>query len=135
MNQKLARYPGVAFNFSQNIQDNVEEAMSGVKGENSLKLFGDDIGILAQTAARIQEVMGRVHGITDLAVFKETGQPNLVISIDRAVASRYGLMAGDVDSAVEAAIGGVAVTQILEGDRRFDLLCATSASSARIRKR
>ena len=122
MNQKLARYPGVAFNFSQNIQDNVEEAMSGVKGENSLKLFGDDIGILAQTAGRIQEVMGKVHGITDLAVFKETGQPNLVISIDRAAASRYGLMAGDVDSAVEAAIGGVAVTQILEGDRRFDFV-------------
>jgi cobalt-zinc-cadmium resistance protein CzcA len=66
--------------------------------------------------------MGKVHGITDLAVFKETGQPNLVISVDRAAASRYGLMAADVDSAVEAAIGGVAVTQILEGDRRFDFV-------------
>ena len=122
MNQKLARYPGIGFNFSQNIQDNVEEAMSGVKGENSLKLFGDDIGTLAQTAARIQEIMAKVPGIADLAVFKETGQPNLVISIDRAAAGRYGVMAADVDAAVQAAIGGAAVTQVLEGDRRFDFV-------------
>ena len=122
MNKALARFPGVAFNFSQNIQDNVEEAMSGVKGENSLKLFGDDIETLAQTAKQIMDVMARVPGITDLAVFKETGQPNLVISIDRAAAGRYGLMASDINAAVQAAIGGIAVTQILEGDRRFDLV-------------
>jgi len=107
MNDALGRYPGVAFNFSQNIQDNVEEAMSGVKGENSLKLFGDDIDVLAKTAARIQDAMATVPGITDLAVFRETGQPNLVISIDRNAAGRYGLMAA---------------TQILEGDRRFDFV-------------
>ena len=122
MNHALERYPGVAFNFSQNIQDNVEEAMSGVKGENSLKLFGDDIEVLAQTAARIQTAMATVPGITDLAIFKEAGQPNLVISINRAVAGRYGLMASDVDAAVQAAIGGMAPTQMLEGDRRFDLV-------------
>lgn len=122
MSRALERYPGVAFNFSQNIQDNVEEAMSGVKGENSLKLFGDDIEVLAKTAAHIQSEMATVPGIADLAVFKETGQPNLVISIDRAVAGRYGLMASDVDAAVQAAIGGTAATQILEGDRRFDFV-------------
>jgi cobalt-zinc-cadmium resistance protein CzcA len=122
MNKALSRYPGVAFNFSQNIQDNVEEAMSGVKGENSLKLFGDDIEVLAQTAKKIMDVMSKVPGITDLAVFKETGQPNLVISIDRAAAGRYGLMAADINAAVQAAIGGSAVTQILEGDRRFDFV-------------
>ena len=122
MSRALERYPGVAFNFSQNIQDNVEEAMSGVKGENSLKLFGDDIEVLAKAAARIQSEMAEVPGIADLAVFKETGQPNLVISIDRAVAGRYGLMAADVDAAVQAAIGGTAATQILEGDRRFDFV-------------
>jgi heavy metal efflux system protein len=122
MNQALRRYPGVAFNFSQNIQDNVEEAMSGVKGENSLKLFGDDIDVLAKTAARIQDRMATVTGITDLAVFRETGQPNLVISIDRTRAGRYGLMAADINAAVQAAIGGAAVTQILEGDRRFDFV-------------
>ena len=122
MNQALRRYPGVAFNFSQNIQDNVEEAMSGVKGENSLKLFGDDIDVLAKTAARIQNRMATVPGITDLAVFRETGQPNLIISIDRTRAGRYGLMAADINAAVQAAIGGAAVTQILEGDRRFDFV-------------
>jgi heavy metal efflux system protein len=90
MNEGLQRYPGIAFNFSQNIQDNVAEAMSGVKGENSIKLFGDDIMILAKTAARIQTVMGSVPGITDLGVAKVTGQPNLVISIDRTTAGRYG---------------------------------------------
>jgi cobalt-zinc-cadmium resistance protein CzcA len=122
MNEALQRYPGIAFNFSQNIQDNVEEAMSGVKGENSLKLFGDDIDVLAKTAARIQDVMATVSGIADLAIFKETGQPNLVISIDRAEAGRYGLMAADINAAVQAAIGGAAATQILEGDRRFDFV-------------
>jgi cobalt-zinc-cadmium resistance protein CzcA len=122
MNDALKRYPGVGFNFSQNIQDNVEEAMSGVKGENSLKLFGDDIDVLAKTATRIQSAMATVPGVTDLAVFKETGQPNLVISIDRTMAGRYGLMAADVNAAVEAAIGGTAATQILESDRRFDFI-------------
>jgi cobalt-zinc-cadmium resistance protein CzcA len=122
MNEALRRYPGVAFNFSQNIQDNVEEAMSGVKGENSLKLFGDDIDVLAKTAARIQDVMATVPGIADLAVFKETGQPNLVISTDRPAAGRYGLMAADINAAVQAAIGGAVATQILEGDRRFDFV-------------
>ena len=122
MNTALQRYPGVAFNFSQNIQDNVEEAMSGVKGENSLKLFGDDIEVLANVAKQIQDVMAKVPGVTDLAVFRETGQPNLVISIDRTMAGRYGLMAADINAAVQAAIGGTAATQILEGDRRFDLV-------------
>ena len=122
MNTALSHYPGVDFNFSQNIQDNVEEAMSGVKGENSLKLFGDDLATLADTAANIQSVMAQVPGIADLAVFRETGQPNLVISIDRAAAGRYGLMAADVNTAVQAAIGGAAVTQILEGDQRFDFV-------------
>ena len=122
MNKSLSRYPGAAFNFSQNIQDNVEEAMSGVKGENSLKLFGEDIDVLAKLAARLQNVMATVPGVTDLAVFTETGQPNLIISIDRAMAGRYGLMAADLNAAVQAAIGGVAATQILEGDRRFDFV-------------
>jgi heavy metal efflux system protein len=122
MNKALARYPGVGFNFSQNIQDNVEEAMSGVKGENSLKLFGDDIEVLARFAKQIMKVMASVPGIVDLGVFRETGQPNLIISIDRAAAGRYGLMASDINATVQAAVGGVAATQILEGDRRFDLV-------------
>ncbi len=122
MDRSVRRYPGAAFNFSQNIQDNVEEAMSGVKGENSLKLFGDDIEVLATTAARIRAAMATVPGITDLAVLKETGQPNLIILMDRTAAGRYGLMAADINAAVQSAIGGIAATQILEGDRRFDFV-------------
>ncbi len=122
MDSQLEKYPGVDFNFSQNIQDNVEEAMSGVKGENSLKLFGDDIDVLVEKAGEIRDLMAKVPGVADLGVFQETGQPELVVSIDRAASARYGLMAADVNAAVQAAIGGMAPTQILEGDRRFDFV-------------
>ena len=122
MDAQLERYPGIDFNFSQNIQDNVEEAMSGVKGENSLKLFGDDIDTLVEKADEIRDVMSNVSGVADLGVFQESGQPELLVSINRAASARYGLMASDVDTAVQAAIGGIAATQILQGDRRFDFV-------------
>ncbi|MFY9584149.1 MAG: CusA/CzcA family heavy metal efflux RND transporter [Candidatus Acidiferrales bacterium] len=122
MAAQLEKFPGVGFNFSQNIQDNVEEAMSGIKGENSLKLFGDDIDMLVAKASEIRDLMVSVPGVTDLAVFQETGQPQLLVSVDRAASARYGLMAADVNAAVQAAIGGQGVTQILEGDRRFDFV-------------
>jgi heavy metal efflux system protein len=122
MDGRLEKYPGIDFNFSQNIQDNVEEAMSGVKGENSLKLFGDDIDTLVEKAGELKNVMAGVQGVADLGVFQESGQPELVISINRAASARYGLMASDVDAAVQAAIGGIAGTEILQGDRRFDFV-------------
>jgi cobalt-zinc-cadmium resistance protein CzcA len=122
MNDELGKMPGIDFNFSQNIQDNVEEAMSGVKGENSLKLFGDDIDVLVRKAAEIKDVMAKVPGVADLAIFQETGQPQLLVSIDRDASARYGLMAADVNMAVQAAVGGVASTEILQGDRRFDFV-------------
>jgi cobalt-zinc-cadmium resistance protein CzcA len=122
MDEDLKKYPGIDFNFSQNIQDNVEEAMSGVKGENSLKLFGDDIDKLVAKAEEIRNVMAAVPGVADLGVFQEAGQPELVVSIDRRASARYGLMASDVDAAVQAAIGGLAATQILQADRRFDFV-------------
>jgi heavy metal efflux system protein len=122
MNTQLEKYPGIDFNFSQNIEDNVEEAMSGVKGENSLKLFGNDLDTLVAKAEEIRGLMGEVKGIADLGVFPVTGQPDLLVSIDRIGSARYGLMASDVNAAVQAAIGGMAATQILEGDRRFDFV-------------
>lgn len=122
MDKLLDKYPGVITNFSQNIQDNVEEAMSGVKGENSLKLFGDDFDVLAQKAGEISKVMGGTPGIEDLGVLHVDGQPNLLIAINRAAAARYGLMAADVNNAVQAAIGGIAATQILDNDRRYDMV-------------
>jgi cobalt-zinc-cadmium resistance protein CzcA len=122
MNGMLQKYPGVTFNFSQSIQDNVEEAMSGVKGENSLKLFGDDIDVLTAQAEEIRKIMSQVPGIADLGVFKVNGQPNLLISIDRSAAARNGISAADLNAAVQAAIGGISATEVLEGDRRFDFV-------------
>ena len=119
--KRFSVYPGVDFNFSQNIQDNVEEAMSGVKGENSLKLFGDDFDVLTEKANQIAQIMSHVRGVEDVGVFRVNGQPNLIISIDRNKAARYGLMPSDVNAAVQATIGGSPVTQIIEGDRRFDM--------------
>jgi cobalt-zinc-cadmium resistance protein CzcA len=122
MDDDLHRIPGVDYNFSQNIQDNVEEAMSGVKGENSIKLFGDDLQKLETTANQIKDVMKAVPGVADLGVFGELGQPNLLIQIDRQRAARYGVLPNDVNGVVQAAIGGQAVTQVLDGERRFDVV-------------
>jgi len=117
-------FPGVDFNFSQYIEDNVEEAASGVKGENSVKLFGPDLAVLQQTAARIQQVMAGVPGITDLAAFNSLGQPTLRIDIDRARAARYGLAPGDINSVIQAAIGGQAAGNLYEdnSDRNFPIM-------------
>jgi cobalt-zinc-cadmium resistance protein CzcA len=114
------QFPGVDFNFSQNIQDNVEEAMSGVKGENSLKLFGNDFDELTRIADQISGIMQKVPGITDVGVFDVTGQPSLLVSIDRSKAARYGLQPQDINNVVQAAVGGAPVTQIIDNDRRFD---------------
>lgn len=120
--ERLAKIPGVTFNFSQVIQDNVQEAMSGVKGENSVKLFGSDLKVLEQKAVEIEAVMKQVPGVKDLGIFRLVGQPNLLIRVDRDACARYGLLVGDVNAVVQAAIGGQAVTQVFEGERRFDLV-------------
>lgn len=121
MNRRLSRFPGIELNFSQAIQDNVEEAMSGVKGENSLKLFGDDLDTLTSLSGKIEKTMESVPGVADVGVFKVGGQPSLVIQIDRARAARYGILSGDINAVVQAAVGGAPVTQVIQGDRRFDL--------------
>jgi cobalt-zinc-cadmium resistance protein CzcA len=125
LSQRLQdNFPGVEFNFSQNIEDNVEEAASGVKGENSVKLFGNDLAALEKTAATIKEVMSTVPGIADLAVLNSLGQPTVQIEIDRARASRYGLQPGDINSTVAAAIGGQAAGNLYEdgSDRNFPMV-------------
>src|SRR5499427_5187177 len=119
---ELRGIPGVKYNFSQNIQDNVEEAMSGVKGENSLKLFGNDLDTLEATAGQIERVMQTVPGIADLSVFRSLGQPNVLIQVNRERAARYGVLPGDVNGTVQAAIGGQVATQVLDGARRFDVV-------------
>ncbi len=116
-----AAFPGVVFNFSQMISDNVEEAMSGVKGENTVKVVGPDLQVNEAKAHEIVDVMRGVRGVEDLGIFRSLGQPNVRITPDRVACGRYGLNVGDVDAVVQAAIGGQAVTQVYEGEKHFDL--------------
>lgn len=121
MQHVFSKYPGVVFGFSQAIQDNVEEAMSGVKGENSLKVFGDDLRQLTSLADHIVGVMSGVKGVADAGIFKVNGQPSLIVAVNRDRASRYGVAPADINAAVQAAVGGAAISQMIEGDRRFDI--------------
>jgi cobalt-zinc-cadmium resistance protein CzcA len=114
-------FPGVVFNFSQMISDNVEEAVSGVKGENSVKVFGPDLEANERIAEGLVDVMEKVPGIKDLGHFMSMGQPNIRITPSREVCARYGLNTGDVDAVIQASIGGQAVTQVYEGEKHFDL--------------
>ncbi len=123
MQERLAKeFVGVDFNFSQTIEDNVEEAVSGVKGENSVKLFGDDLAVLQRKGSEIKDQLAAVRGVQDLALFSELGQPNLLITVERWRAARYGLAPGDVNAVVQAAIGGQSPTDIFEGERHFPLV-------------
>jgi cobalt-zinc-cadmium resistance protein CzcA len=114
--------PGATFNFSQYIQDNIEEAISGVKGANSVKIIGPNLAVLEQLATRVQAEMERVRGVTDLGIFHVLGQPNLNIKVDREKTARYGLNTGDVNTVVQAALGGAVATTLLEGDRQFNIM-------------
>jgi cobalt-zinc-cadmium resistance protein CzcA len=114
--------PGVVFNFSQYIQDNIEEGISGVKGSNSVKIVGPNLEVLTKLAEQVRDQMSAVPGIADLGIFPVLGQPNLNIKVDRAKAARYGLNSGDVNTVIQAAMGGAVATEVLEGDRQFDLV-------------
>jgi heavy metal efflux system protein len=114
--------PGVIFNFSQYIEDNIEEGISGVKGVNSVKIVGPNLETLTKLAEQVRDQMSQVRGVTDLGIFPVLGQPNLNIRVDRAKAARYGLNSGDVNSVIQAAMGGAVATSVLEGDRQFDLV-------------
>jgi len=113
---------GVTFNFSQYIEDNIEEAISGVKAVNSIKIVGPDLETLTKLATEVRDQMSQVRGITDLGIFPVLGQPNLNIKVDRAKAARYGLNTGDINSVIQAALGGAVATSVLEGERQFDLV-------------
>jgi cobalt-zinc-cadmium resistance protein CzcA len=114
--------PGVVFNFSQYIEDNIEEGISGVKGVNSVKVVGPNLETITKLADQVRDQMSQVRGIADLGIFPVLGQPNLNIKVDRAKAARYGLNSGDVNLVVQAAMGGAVATSVLEGDRQFDLV-------------
>jgi len=123
------QFPGVDFNFSQYIEDNVEEAASGVKGENSVKIYGNDLDTLERTADQIERIMAEVPGVTDLAVLRSLGQPTIRIDVDRARAARFGLAPGDVNAVVQAAIGGQSPGDLYEpgSDRHFPIIVRLAA--------
>jgi cobalt-zinc-cadmium resistance protein CzcA len=122
MDQELEKIPGVGWNFSQPISDNVEEAVSGVKGELAVKIYGDDLKTLEEKGNEIVNVMGQIKGVADLGLFRVIGQPNLNYTVSREAAARYGINVADVQDAIQTAVGGNAVTQLLEGDARYDVV-------------
>ncbi len=122
MNKELEKIPGVIWNFSQPISDNMEEAVSGVKGELAIKVFGDDLRTLEEKGDQIVNIMRTVPGIQDLGLFRVIGQPNLDIAVDRAKAARYQINVADIQDAVQTAVGGNALTQVLQGEQRYDLV-------------
>jgi cobalt-zinc-cadmium resistance protein CzcA len=122
LNREVEKIPGVTWNFSQPIADNMEEAVSGVKGQLALKIIGPDLKLLEQKADEMVDVMRPIPGIADLGVFRVIGQPNVNLVVNRAEADRYGINVSDIQDAIETAVDGKAVSQILRGERRYDLV-------------
>jgi cobalt-zinc-cadmium resistance protein CzcA len=121
LNKELEKFPGVIWNFSQPISDNMEEAVSGVKGELAVKLYGEDLRVLEEKAGEIEAQMATVKGIEDLGIFRIIGQPNLNYAVDRDAAARWGINVADVQDAVQTAVGANALTQVQQGEARFDV--------------
>ena len=122
MNQELENIPGVIWNFSQPISDNVEEAVSGVKGELAVKIYGDDLKTLEAKGNEIVSIMSNIPGVEDLGLFRVIGQPNLTFTVDRQAAARFGINVADVQDAIQTAVGGTAESQVLQGEARYDLV-------------
>jgi cobalt-zinc-cadmium resistance protein CzcA len=118
---ELSKFPGVIWNYSQPISDNMEEAVSGVKGELAVKLYGDNLRTLEDEAEKIQTQMASVPGVGDLGIFRIVGQPNLNLQVDRSAAARWGINVADIQDAVQTAVGANAVTQVQQGEARFDV--------------
>ncbi|TCK73879.1 efflux RND transporter permease subunit [Acidipila rosea] len=121
MDRALSHLPGVIWNFSQPISDNMEEAVSGVKGELAVKVYGDDLKTLEAKGNQIVDIMSHIRGVQDLGLFRVIGQPNLNFTVDRKAAARYGINVADVQDAIQTAVGGSALTQVLDGEARYDV--------------
>jgi heavy metal efflux system protein len=122
MDRELEKIPGAVWGFSQPIEDNMEEAVSGVKGALATKIYGDDLKTLEEKADQITAILGGVRGVEDLGIFRVLGQPNLNITVDRAQAARYQINVADIQDAIQTAVGGNAVSQVLQGEARYDLV-------------
>jgi cobalt-zinc-cadmium resistance protein CzcA len=122
MNRELEKIPGVIWNFSQPIADNMEEAVSGVKGQLAVKVYGDELKVLEEKGDQMVDIMRGIHGIEDLGLFRVLGQPNLNVAVDRDQAARFQINVADVQDAIQTAVGGGAMSQVLQGEQRYDLV-------------
>jgi len=122
INRAVEKYPGAIWNFSQPIEDNVGETMTGTKGSLALKIFGDDLKLLEATGEKVTEVISKIPGMHDVKLLRDFGQPNLNLTIDRREAARFGINVGDIQDAVQTAVGGNAVSQVLIGEQRYDVV-------------
>ena len=121
MGRELDKIPGVVWGFSQPIEDNMEEAVSGVKGALATKIYGDDLKVLEEKSNEVVKIMSGIKGVEDLGVFRVLGQPNLNVTVDRDATARYQINVADVQDAIQTAVGGNALTQVLKGEERYDL--------------
>jgi cobalt-zinc-cadmium resistance protein CzcA len=122
MNQQMEKIPGVIWGFSQPIEDNMEEAVSGVKGELSVKIYGDDFKTLEEKGNDVVSTMSKIPGIADLGLFRIIGQPNLTFAVNRQAAARYGINVADIQDAIQTAVGGTVLSEVLKGEAQFDLV-------------
>jgi cobalt-zinc-cadmium resistance protein CzcA len=122
LNKKLTAFPGIIFNFTQPAEDAVDEALTGLKSSLAVKIYGSDLNVLQDKAVRMKNVLAKVPGFTDLTVVRELGQPSLLIDVDRDRIARYGVNVADVEAVISAAVGGQAVTQVIQGEKLFDLV-------------
>ena len=122
INRKLSAFPGIIFNYTQPAEDAVDEALTGLKSSLAVKIYGDDLGVLQDKAVQIKNALAKVPGFTELTVVRELGQPSLLIDVDRDRIARYGINVADVEAVISAAVGGQAVTQVIQGEKLFDLV-------------
>jgi len=122
INEKMAKFPGVIFNYTQPAEDAVDEAETGLKSSLAVKIFGGDLATLEESARKVKRIISKVPGIADITVVRELGQPSLIVTPDRAKIARYGLNVDDVNTMIETAMGGKAASQVIQGERQFDLL-------------
>jgi heavy metal efflux system protein len=122
INKKLTAFPGIIFNYTQPAEDAVDEALTGLKSSLAVKIYGEDLNVLQDRAVQIKNVLEKVPGFTDLTVVRELGQPSLLIGVDRDKIARYGINVADVEAVISAAVGGQAATQVIQGEKLFDLV-------------
>jgi cobalt-zinc-cadmium resistance protein CzcA len=122
INKRLSAFPGIIFNYTQPAEDAVDEALTGLKSSLAVKIYGDDLNILQDKAVQIKNILSKVPGFANLTVVRELGQPSLLIDVDRDKIARYGINVADVEAVIEAAVGGQAVTQVIQGEKLFDLV-------------